>query len=1038
MPHVVVTRDELEQLKQQILHGQFTGGVPKVTDSIQVPAGPVNTPPAPPGPSVLESTPDKIARETKAVLNSVGGYFSDATKQAWSGAEDLMRTATGMQPLSDAEQGSVPARLASGAHKLVVGNAKAGLPLFAPEMLAAPGATALALGAGVAGQAAGSSVGSMFDAPGSTAYADLGGDIAGFGLAGKTASALARAQVPSTKLVPSEDGIYRPQSTVQNLMDDLLRRDPYPQMTSTAHDIPTGNGPGVDETLALSRQALGMTRNSRSTPPLPYSRAALNAAIMGAPKQLPALGQSSVAERGLAAVNDPSVGGFSFTRAGMTPAGGYTTSIGNASDVPPTSLQLDPSQYTIPKVLDFMETQDHRMLAPNRVLGGWAEPSGNWLEVSQNSPTALQAWNTGLNTDPAQKAIWDANNFQTLFGPSRQLPAAGGTGVGKFGAPSPKLLKLQYQSNEGMPLTPVGKQGELSVEGAKDIAKAYDALPKDSNSPEAKAAYGTMATEIQKQWDHAVQAGYQLEPWTKEGQPYANSKEMAADVNDNKHLYFFTGGEEHPALGQKDAQGLSFNDKFRAVHDLFGHATGGFSFGPKGEEAAWRTHSGMFSPDARRAMTTETRGQNSWVNFGPNSGLPVTERPYAEQKFALLPDQYVFPQQGPFNLPARSESSQQQWTPDRGALGMLQEPFGKLDTGAGRPWFASPESLPVTQSKEGFSVINPRTKRPNEIALSAPTPDPNTGVPAQRPVASRIAPGWEKKLSNVGIKLGEQPPALDVPDLFHIGKHGELDPNPETAKRLITLMDYGHSIVGSNWTDSPRLSRLFEGLTEHDPAQVGFRAFGALSPRQQVPVNTSEMVMFAARLKALGKKPADLDTRDWDKLMEGIGNRPSKEPNLNDAIMGRSISSYRGDKFSQTGKVEHLAEGMHRGKEGRGFPFDMHANRGIGFWTDNQPTNSVGYESLYRPVAKVITDQGMTPFSGMANLWSAQRDIFGIPSEFTPEDYLAYAGVDKLPNSKRELSNLVRDLRFGKLISGAKDRMVIERGMPLSGLFGVK
>jgi hypothetical protein len=62
----------------------------------------------------------------------------------------------------------------------------------------------------------------------------------------------------------------------------------------------------------------------------------------------------------------------------------------------------------------------------------------------------------------------------------------------------------------------------------------------------------------------------------------------------------------------------------------------------------------MFSPEAVPALTTETRGQNSWVNFGehmrnpegnvPKKGepgfVPATERPYAEQKTGLLPEQF--------------------------------------------------------------------------------------------------------------------------------------------------------------------------------------------------------------------------------------------------------------------------------------------------------------------------------------------------------------------------------------------------------------
>ena len=64
----------------------------------------------------------------------------------------------------------------------------------------------------------------------------------------------------------------------------------------------------------------------------------------------------------------------------------------------------------------------------------------------------------------------------------------------------------------------------------------------------------------------------------------------------------------------------------------------------------------MFSPAARRAMTSETRGQNSWVNFGPqlrnsDGSLPKkgdknyispAKRDFAEQKNFLFPDEYVF------------------------------------------------------------------------------------------------------------------------------------------------------------------------------------------------------------------------------------------------------------------------------------------------------------------------------------------------------------------------------------------------------------
>lgn len=208
----------------------------------------------------------------------------------------------------------------------------------------------------------------------------------------------------------------------------------------------------------------------------------------------------------------------------------------------------------------------------------------------------------------------------------------------------------RYAVAHGLP--PV-THGYVEVDQARagQIADLYEALPvDDQQNPAVRAAYEALGREVQAQWDSATAHGMAFEPWTKAGQPYQTSTEMAADVREHRHLYFYTGGDPHPVLGAKSAGGLSLNDKFRAVHDYFGHAAGGYGFGPRGEENAWRAHSQMFSPDARRAMTTETRGQNSWVNFGRQNydaqghfkDVPASKRPYATQKVALLPDRFVF------------------------------------------------------------------------------------------------------------------------------------------------------------------------------------------------------------------------------------------------------------------------------------------------------------------------------------------------------------------------------------------------------------
>jgi len=86
---------------------------------------------------------------------------------------------------------------------------------------------------------------------------------------------------------------------------------------------------------------------------------------------------------------------------------------------------------------------------------------------------------------------------------------------------------------------------------------------------------------------------------------------------------------------------VTANDLFRAVHDAFGHGLEGAGFRARGEENAWQAHARLFTGPALAALTTETRGQNSWLNFGPfgeqNRNASVEETTFADQKTGLLP-----------------------------------------------------------------------------------------------------------------------------------------------------------------------------------------------------------------------------------------------------------------------------------------------------------------------------------------------------------------------------------------------------------------
>jgi hypothetical protein len=174
---------------------------------------------------------------------------------------------------------------------------------------------------------------------------------------------------------------------------------------------------------------------------------------------------------------------------------------------------------------------------------------------------------------------------------------------------------------------------------AVKIAAAYSEMQDNyTTSVETRTCYDGLVWETIQQYKMFLAGGYSIT--INNSEAYGSSADMIADLQQNKTIKIFStesgfGSDgitavmraKNPLLAPtnfKDSTGQSLlvNDIFRAVHDFFGHAELGNGFGAIGEENAWRCHSTMFSPAALRALTTETKGQNSWVNF---SGVNDTE-----------------------------------------------------------------------------------------------------------------------------------------------------------------------------------------------------------------------------------------------------------------------------------------------------------------------------------------------------------------------------------------------------------------------------
>jgi hypothetical protein len=222
-----------------------------------------------------------------------------------------------------------------------------------------------------------------------------------------------------------------------------------------------------------------------------------------------------------------------------------------------------------------------------------------------------------------------------------------------------KRLARDYMRHARLPYRSVETYSKVDPERARRIAQAYDEMADSPSDPIVMQAYQALIDESLAQYQFIKKTGLKIELITMDMKdPYRTSPRLAIlDVVENSHLWVYPsdigfgseGAEsylgEHPLLQPTDefigSKRLLVNDVFRIVHDYFGHTKEGIGFRADGEENAWRCHAAMYSRLALGAITTELRGQNSWVNFGPygeaNRTASAANTSYAVQKAGLMP-----------------------------------------------------------------------------------------------------------------------------------------------------------------------------------------------------------------------------------------------------------------------------------------------------------------------------------------------------------------------------------------------------------------
>ena len=380
-------------------------------------------------------------------------------------------------------------------------------------------------------------------------------------------------------------------------LEDQPQREPMFGSLSDALKTEDGLPIGGSEHMIKRAQDAGLMSQGRFSP-----LTEIPAAIVGG------LGASKLS-KGVVKGYDKLTGANSGKLNPLQPEA-KTASTGTPQGATYATKQEGPFYRVSPTSLDVSGAKS-RGLRETDELQGQAPVGGSTGQAGSQVPLRI-------SDEEVARLISDPASNQPLQIAQRFTKDTQGTDFAKPDIPESSLAKQSA----------IGRAHQLAVEGSPEYkSSVFDAYAKQMPDVLEQAGaknYDDLMEKAYRQLAKETDEQFKQLPYNfsyhraGEGDYLGGSKEMMADVHGNKHLYVFQGGDPHDFLNRVDkATGLNENEKFRAVHDLLGHAIYGNQFGPKGEEVAWAIHQQMYSPLARLAMTAETRGQNSLVNYSP-------------------------------------------------------------------------------------------------------------------------------------------------------------------------------------------------------------------------------------------------------------------------------------------------------------------------------------------------------------------------------------------------------------------------------------
>ena len=307
---------------------------------------------------------------------------------------------------------------------------------------------------------------------------------------------------------------------------------------------------------------------------------------------------------------------------------------------------------------------------------GWTDEMGTpdvvYMELKQDeqsTTTETSIQESVFNQEGIRRSDGEVQRADGERG--RNLPALeGAPSVKGINGPIQELVNVAeaYAAANGIDLKRQAEYVDVDPEFAARVADAYEQMEHNPSDPAVKEAYQNLIEQTMAQYQALVDAGYQF--WfvdlsRDDNLEYIESPWNAMrDIAQNKQMGIFPTNEgfgtdvafdpeQNPLLadtglmwpvGGLDGEMVPVlaNDLFRAVHDAFGHGLEGAGFRARGEENAWQAHVRLFTGSAVGAITSETRGQNSWLNYGPhgenNRTAKVEDTVFADQKTGLMPE----------------------------------------------------------------------------------------------------------------------------------------------------------------------------------------------------------------------------------------------------------------------------------------------------------------------------------------------------------------------------------------------------------------